>query len=238
MVRPVGKGDETVRSLQVVTRETLADSVYRELRSAIMRGELRDGAELKQAELAVQLGVSRVPVREALRRLQAERLVVANPFQRFVVTSLTADQVVELLELREELEVFALRTAMQAADLAERSKAARKVAASLRIDQGPEEWLEADREFHRALNGSTTAAAAVIEDVRERVHRYMHSAVADAQRRREVLRDHVAVLAAVEARDERQVEEAIRRHVRGTRRVMEDILARMRQEESREEIPG
>lgn len=207
--------------LQLVTRQTLADSVYVQLRTAITRGRLRDGTELKQAELAARLGVSRVPVREALRRLQAEHLVVANPFQRFVVTSLTHDQVMELVDLREELEVFALKRAISSGSaLQGRAKEAKAAAKGLAVNQDAETWLEADREFHRALNGRTTAVAAIIEDVRERVHRYLHSAVASAERRHEVLAEHAALLAALEKQDERAIEKAIRQHVRGTRDVL------------------
>src|SRR5580693_111607 len=110
--------------LHSIKRQTLADNVYVQLKNSIMRGRLRDGTELKQGELAAQLGVSRVPVREALRRLQAEHLVVAEPFQCFVVTSLTPDQVRELLELREELEVFALKKTLDSGVKDDRIRAA------------------------------------------------------------------------------------------------------------------
>lgn len=203
--------------LQSVKRQTLADSVYVQLKSAILRGRLRDGTELKQGELAAQLGVSRVPVREALRRLQAEHLVVAEPFQCFVVTSLSADQVMELLELREELEVFALNRTLASDMRKQRIQAAKAAAKSLSLSQEDELWLAADREFHRELNGPTTAVAAIIEDVRERVHRYYLSAPALLQRRREVLKEHSTILAALEAGDEDALEHGIRHHVRATR---------------------
>jgi len=59
--------------LHSIKRQTLADNVYVRLKNSIMRGGLRDGTELKQGELAAQLGVSRVPVREALRGRRPER---------------------------------------------------------------------------------------------------------------------------------------------------------------------
>lgn len=203
-------------NLESIKRQTLADSVYTQLKTAIMRGRLRDGTELKQGELAAQLGVSRVPVREALRRLQSEHLVVAEPFQCFVVTSLTSDQVRELLDLRVELEVFALKKTLSSDMMKQRVQAAKAAAKALTLSQEDESWLAADREFHRELNGPTTAVAAIIEDVRERVHRYYLSAPALVQRRREVLREHSALIAAIEAGDEDAVEQAIRTHVRAT----------------------
>src|SRR5712672_516044 len=130
--------------LHSVKRQTLADSVYTQLKTAIMRGRMRDGTELKQGELATTLGVSRVPVREALRRLQAEHLVVAEPFQCFVVTSLSPDQVNELLELREELEVFALKKTLTSGAKKERIRAASTAAKSLTLSQEDEDWLAVD----------------------------------------------------------------------------------------------
>jgi DNA-binding GntR family transcriptional regulator len=211
-------------NLESIKRQTLADSVYVQLKTAIMRGRLRDGAELKQGELAAQLGVSRVPVREALRRLQAEHLVVAEPFQCFVVTSLSPDQVRELLELREELEVFALKKTLASDVLKQRIQAAKAAAKSLSLSQEDESWLASDREFHRELNGPTTAVAAIIEDVRERVHRYYLSSPALVQRRREVLKEHSTLIAALEAGDEDAVEKALRHHVRATRGHLEKSL--------------
>jgi DNA-binding GntR family transcriptional regulator len=208
-------------SLESIKRQTLADSVYAQLKTAIMRGRLRDGTELKQGELAAQLGVSRVPVREALRRLQAEHLVVAEPFQCFVVTSLTPDQVRELLELREELEVFALKKTMASDVMKQRIQAAKAAAKGLTLSVEDESWLAADREFHRELNGPTTAVATIIEDVRERVHRYYLSSPAVLQRRREVLKEHSTLIAALEAGDENALEKATRDHVHATREHLE-----------------
>lgn len=207
-----------------VKRQTLADSVYVQLKTAIMRGRLRDGTELKQGELAAQLGVSRVPVREALRRLQAEHLVVAEPFQCFVVTSLTPGQVMELLELREELEVFALKKTLSPDVKKQRIQAANAAAKSLTLNLEDQDWLAADREFHRELNGATTAVAATIEDLRERVHRYYLSAPALIQRRREVVKEHAKLITALQAGDEDAVEKAIRYHVRATRQHLQKSL--------------
>jgi DNA-binding GntR family transcriptional regulator len=209
---------------QSVKRQTLADNVYGQLKTAIMRGRLRDGTELKQGELAAQLGVSRVPVREALRRLQAEHLVVTEPFQCFVVTSLSSDQVMELLELREELEVFALKKTLASDATIQRIQAAKTAAKTLTLSQEDESWLAADREFHRELNGPTTAVAAIIEDVRERVHRYFLSAPALVERRRQVLQEHATLIEALDAGDEKALERAIRHHVRATRQHLQKSL--------------
>jgi DNA-binding GntR family transcriptional regulator len=88
------------------------DLVRGELRRAILDGKLEGGAQLKQDELAERFGVSRIPVREALKQLAAEGLVTFHPNRGAVVSSLSLDEVLEMLEIRIALECRALRLAI------------------------------------------------------------------------------------------------------------------------------
>ena len=228
-----------VSGMEVVTRQTLADGVYERLRTAIMRGDLPDGTELKQAPLAAQLGVSRVPVREALRRLQAEQLVVANPFQRFVVMRLTPAQVMELLDVRELLEVFVLTSSLQSPELPQRIENAKRAAARVAAQPPSERLLEADREFHRILNGYTLGAA-LIDDIRERIHRYIHSAwtrdtseLLQHERRDEILQEHQALIDALESGDADKIHDVVQEHINGTRRLIRNSFMEGSQPQSR-----
>jgi DNA-binding GntR family transcriptional regulator len=225
MSPPAGSG--AVRSLTAppsdapmgaVSRATLGDQVYERVRGAIIRGEIPAGTEINQVELASTLGVSRVPVREALRRLQAERLLDANPFHRFVVAKLSRAQVLELFDLRQELETFAAlraRSRKQFVDV--ELPAARKVARSMHLKMSAEEWLQTDMEFHRALYGRDSAVSSIIDEVRFRIFRYVHLATADLARREQVLLEHEAILEAVEHGDDEQIRTIVRAHVEHTR---------------------
>lgn len=208
-----------------VSRQTLADRVYTQLRDSIINGKLADGTELNQVELAEQFGVSRVPVREALRRLQAEDLVVANPYQRHVVRAISPEDVVEMVELREELEVFALRKAMRRLRAGHGDAAASAEAALGRqsVKLRGEQWLAADHEFHRQFHASPVVAA-LIDDLRQRVHRYFQVVVADRQRRSQVIEEHRALLDAIEADDEERAVAILRAHVGHTRQLLEQHL--------------
>ncbi len=207
-----------VGGMQVVTRQTLGDTVYEQLREAIMRGDIPAGTQLNQVELANSLGVSRVPVREALRRLQAERFLDANPFQRYVVTKLTREQVLELFELRVELEVFAALRSLKREDFQTVTLAqAREAAAKLDVAMDADEWLQADMEFHRSVNGHDSAVTTIIDEVRFRIYRYLHLAKADVKRRHEVILEHEEILAALESGDESRIRSSIEGHVKHTR---------------------
>jgi DNA-binding GntR family transcriptional regulator len=204
--------------MQAVSRRTLGDRVYEQVRDAIMRGEIPAGTELNQVELANRLGVSRVPVREALRRLQAERFLDANPFQKFVVTALSPEQVLELFDLRTELEVFAALRARNRDDFAESGIAEARAAADLLdVTMSAEKWIQADMEFHRVVNGKDSATATVIDEVRFRIYRYVHLAEPDLERRDGVLAEHQDILAALESGDDAAVRRAISTHVQHTR---------------------
>ncbi len=91
---------------------TLGEMVVEVIREAIATGALAPGQRLQQETLASALGVSRIPVRSALMQLEAEGLVTFRPGRGAVVRSLTPDQVREIYEVRELLEVHALRKSM------------------------------------------------------------------------------------------------------------------------------
>lgn len=91
---------------------TLWQRVYQHLREAILNDKLLPGTELSEVALAAELGVSRGPIREAMGRLAAEGLVTVTPRRGSVVRLLTADELIEAYQVREALEVMAVRLAV------------------------------------------------------------------------------------------------------------------------------
>jgi DNA-binding GntR family transcriptional regulator len=91
---------------------TLWQRVHERLREQILSGELEPGAELAEVALSEQLGVSRGPIREALGRLASEGLVTVRPRRGAVVRSLSAEEFLELYQVREALEVMAVKLAV------------------------------------------------------------------------------------------------------------------------------
>lgn len=100
---------ESIRPLE--SRKSVVDQVADQLREGIVSGRLQPGSKLPETRLALQLGVSRIPIREALSRLEAEGLIKRVPYRGTVVVKLTIDQVVESFMLRSLLEGFAARLA-------------------------------------------------------------------------------------------------------------------------------
>ncbi|WP_234790959.1 GntR family transcriptional regulator [Mycolicibacterium wolinskyi] len=98
------------------SRKPLRERAYDELRARIVGLELAPGTRLIERDLADELAVSRIPLREALQRLQQDGLVVTVPHQGTIVSPFTADDVRDLFDVRESLEVLAARLAAERAD--------------------------------------------------------------------------------------------------------------------------
>lgn len=97
-------------------RKSLRDVAYDELRSRIIGLDLAPGTRLIERDLAEELAVSRIPLREAMQRLERDGLVVVVPRQGAIVSPFTVDDVRDLFDVRENLEVLAARLAAERAD--------------------------------------------------------------------------------------------------------------------------
>ena len=128
--------------------EPRAEAVARHLREAIFDGRLAHGAPIRQESIAHELGVSRIPVREALRQLESEGLVTIRPHSGARVTILDFAECIEIYRIRERLEPLAFSESV--GNLTpDQLDEVRALAAHLEtVRDDPEAWLEADRQFH------------------------------------------------------------------------------------------
>ena len=96
-------------------KQPIRDIVYHNIRNAILRGELKPGERLNEEHLAAQLGISRTPVREALRKLEVEKMVSHSPYRGVVITEINTDETDDLYEIRTLVEaIIAKRAALNA----------------------------------------------------------------------------------------------------------------------------
>ena len=101
-------------AVQPISRQTLATMTVDSLRESILRGRYPEGQPLRQDAIAEQLGVSRIPVREALRQLESEGLVTFSPHKGAVVSTLSVGEIEELFELRAIIEADLVRAPCRA----------------------------------------------------------------------------------------------------------------------------
>lgn len=150
-----------------------ADAIAAALREEIQRGALVPDRPIRQEEVAARFGVSRIPVREALGRLEAEGLVVVRPNRGALVAALGAEELREVYELRALVEGDLLARAvprLTAADLAR----AEALHAALGVTEDPDVQGDLNREFHQVLLGAADRPRqrALAEQLRGVVERY------------------------------------------------------------------
>ena len=189
------------------------------LREAISSGQLAPGAVLRQAELAEQFGTSRIPVREALNALQAEGLVQIEPNRGAFVTTLSAEELHELFDLRVLLEVDVLRRALP--QHTERSLR-RLEAIQHELDGEMEalDWLRLDRAFHDELYAPSgrTRSLQMVASLRAAVERFYLARLGPEARRPGWNDEHQCLIALVRERDADGACAMLARHLRETER--------------------
>lgn len=213
--------------------KALVDETTSRLELAIVTGKLAPGQKLSEAALSAAFGVSRGPLREAIRALEGRRLVVRRPYAGARVIDLTADEIEQLLVFREALEGMASRHASENMTLRETRALRETLEAQQRHFQRGE--IEAiyreDREhdFHREIaRGSRNRFLedAICRDLFPllRIVRYRLANVADRQP--QVIDEHFAILSAIEQRLPDEAERLMRRHIAGGRdRLLEELRA-------------
>lgn len=206
-------------------RRITADYIAAALRDAIYRGDLADEAILNQAAIASHFGVSRVPVREAMRELQAEGLIETRAHRLAVVRGLDLDRLIEIYDLRALLEGFLTERATPNID--ERAlRELRSLDKRMRDEPDHARWLELNARFHQILyepSGAKTTLE-LAEQLRGRAERYVRLwRGSGLHRPREAGREHAEITKLVAAGDAAGARRAIERHIAHTR---DDLIAR------------
>ena len=177
------------------------DLIAESLRDEILRGDIPPGAPLRQEELAARFLVSRIPVRDALLRLEAQGLVHVYPNRGAFVIALSADEVREIYDLRILLEGDLIERAVprMTADDWRRTDAAHAEATRT---AGGADWMDGDWAFHRALYAPAgrTRQLALVEQLRSTVARYSSRYDALPEHTAQWLADHDAIVEACRAR--------------------------------------
>jgi DNA-binding GntR family transcriptional regulator len=201
--------------LRLTDKSTLHQRVVSRLREAILKGEFQPGERLIQEELAEAMGVSRMPVREAIRQLEREGLVTVEAHKGAVVTPLTPEDIEEIYELRAMLEALAIQRSLPHLSMQDqrelRQLAAEMEAAAVTGDV--ERFVEFNAVFHRQLRKGCSW---------RRVHQFLEMMwhgypphtphILQGQMERSV-KEHAAMVQAVEEGDCHRLQTLIRQHI-------------------------
>ena len=195
----------------------LRDVVFQTLRQAILRGELKPGERLMEIHLAQKLGVSRTPVREAIRKLELEGLVLMIPRKGAVVAEITISDLEDVLEVRMALEELAVKHACRQITPEQLSQLyilAEEFRQTLYGDDVGA-CAQADMKFHEAIYAATGNGRLVqiLNNLREQMYRYRMEYLKDRQSHSLLVKEHEEILHALEQRDEKKALEAISCHI-------------------------
>jgi DNA-binding GntR family transcriptional regulator len=195
--------------------QTVADHIARILREAIADGSLAPGSPLRQDELASRFGFSRMPIRDALRLLEAEGVVAIHPTKGASVAKMDAVEIREIYAVRELLESEALRLSLPNLT---RDKLEEASALLDDIDAEPDvgRWGKLNRSFHLALYGAcgNGRLIALIEAQHNAADRYVRILLSNLDYRARSQLEHRKLLAACQRRDAEQALSWLSRHLR------------------------
>lgn len=198
--------------------------VYDEIKMRILKGEIAPGQRLMEVETAEELGVSRTPVREAIKKLEKEGLVVIEPRKGTYAAKISAEDLIEILEVREALEALA------AAYSANRMKAAQKEKlknAAQRYEKAVNDGkfqmiIKYDTEFHKILvdgSGNRTLIS-LIEDLQELLLRFRYLYYDNHKRAETNPTEHKRIVDAIMASDEKEAHDATLAHIKSLKEIV------------------
>lgn len=195
------------------------------LRTLILTGEIAPGSRIRQEQLAAEYGISRIPVREALRRLESEGLVILVPNSGAWVARLDQAECIEIYKIRERIEPLALAESCDhlTGDILEQLSA---IAAEIEAAPDTDEFLRLDRQFHLL-----SYSGADMPNLQQMIHKFWNTtqhyrrAFAFAAERSSMMavhHEHALILEALGRRDGGHAARVLYDHIRRTRLKLEE----------------
>lgn len=195
----------------------LRDIVFKTLREAIITGDLKPGERLMEIKLANELGVSRTPVREAIRKLELEGLVIMTARKGAEVAPINEKDLREVLEIRKVLESLACELAcknVQPENLAVFEEINARTEEAVK-SENIEEITKQDVAFHEAIYSITKndRLVAMLHNLKEHIFRYRLEYIKDMKNKGTIVEEHKKIIEAIASKNVRTACKEIERHI-------------------------
>jgi DNA-binding GntR family transcriptional regulator len=211
----------------------LRDVVFKTLRQAILTGELKPGERLMEIHLAEKLGVSRTPIREAIRQLELEGLVVMIPRKGAQVAHMTEKSMLDVLEVRLALDELSVRLACERITDDEILKLKEACIAFEKAVETADykNIASADVAFHDIIFASTRnpRLSQMVNNLAEQMYRYRFEYIKDSAIHAVLIKEHRIILDAISSRDADAAVKAIHTHINNQENA---IIRQIRDEEN------
>jgi DNA-binding GntR family transcriptional regulator len=210
-----------------IERRTVAAEAAEILRQRILSGEIRAGQPIRQEQIAQEMGVSRIPLREALKQLEAEGFVTIAPHKGAVVSTLSAEEAEELFALRLQLEDWLLRDAiprMREADFAHLDA----IIDESRAPDNLARWGELNWQFHEALYrpAGRPLSLRFLKRIHDNLDRYLRLQIAVTRDWDRAYRDHQDLVALSREGNVEAALALLKDHILGTAKALSSTLAK------------
>ncbi len=207
-------GTAPLKATDLSRTASTSDIIFDALRDAIIRGEIGEGETIRQESIARMFNVSRIPVREALKRLEAQGLVTSVRFKGVVVSALSPAEIREIFAFRALLEsdvIAGAVPAMRPQSLQE----ARQYMEAFDREEDPAKWGELNWHFHMALyrDAGRPYFLEVIRTANDRVERYVRAQLELTGSRGRARTEHEAIFNACAKGDSEQAAALTRAHI-------------------------
>lgn len=219
----------TLKGIRPVRKPSfMGDVVYESLKEAIIKGEISPGQRLIENQLSMQMDVSRIPIREAIKKLEKDGLVEKADKRGFIVKNISKDDVEETLGIRAQLESYAayLATERMTDDifhiLQNNIQAYRQALESGDVDK----LMEHNTQFHEVIYKAARSEKLynLINNFRDLIFRYRKPLLNNPEYARVSLNDHEEMLSAMREKDKDRVETLVKKHImRGKDIIMNEL---------------
>ena len=222
-----------LRATDIGRMASASELIFAAIREGIADGSIPEGEALRQDRIARLFNVSRIPVREALARLEEQGLVTTQRYRGAVVSSLSIEDVREIFEFRAVLEPHVIRESV-ARMRPETLDLARSRCDAFATEPNSAEWGALNRAFHYTLyrDSGRPYFLGVIEAALHRVDRYLRAQLVLTDGMATARREHSAILAACVAGDAESAADLTRDHIVGASRSLVAFLQRQRAEQA------
>ena len=204
----------------------LREIVFESMREAIIGGVLKPGERLMEIQLAEEMGVSRTPVREAIRKLELEGLVVMIPRKGAYVAEVSLKDLANVFEIRAALEGLAASLAAERVTDDEVEKMERLLLYKEGENQTIEDIVITDTDFHAMVYNASRNERLVqmLENLREQIQRFRATSLAVPGRVRDAIEEHRAIVEALARHDMEGAKELAEGHIASAESVMLEAI--------------
>ncbi len=206
----------------------LRDVVFNTLREAILKGELKPGERLMELQLAAKLGVSRTPIREAIRMLEQEGLAVTIPRKGAEVARMTEKDMEDVLEIREALDELAAKIACtrMTEDQLKQLETIKETFVESTRSHDVKRIAEADVSFHDVIYEATgnPKLVSMLNNLREQIYRYRVEYLKEEKNYPTLIGEHEAIVEALYARNQDEVVRAMHTHIENQASAVKEII--------------